>query len=70
MHDRGLIAAVARGTRVFYRFGTKTPELEEMVRRLLQLYKERPVTMIKMVYERARNPLQALADVFRNRKAD
>jgi hypothetical protein len=44
--------------------------LQELVDRLLQLYRERPVTMIKMVYERAKDPLRKFADAFRLRKEE
>jgi hypothetical protein len=35
---------------------------------VLQLYRERPVSMIKLVYARARDPLRNFADAFRLRK--
>jgi hypothetical protein len=68
MQSRGLLATTARGAGFCCRYGVAAPELETMVERLLQMYKERPVTMIKMVYERARDPLRAFADAFRIRK--
>lgn len=70
MHARGLLEMTARGEGVSCRYGASTPEQEDMIRRLLQLYKERPVTMIKMVYEQARDRLRAFADSFRTRKGD
>lgn len=70
MHARGLLEMSARGGGLSCRYGAGTPELEDMIRRLLQLYKERPVTMIKMVYEQARDRLRAFADSFRIRKED
>ena len=68
MQARGLLAITTRGTGLSCRHGARSPELEDMVGRLLQLYRERPVTMIKMVYERAMDPLRAFADAFRIRK--
>ena len=59
-----------RGAGRFVPLRAGTPDLEEMLGRLLQMYKERPVTMIKMVYERAEDPLRAFADSFRIRKED
>ena len=59
-----------RGAGLSCRYGVNTPALENMVGRLLQMYKERPVTMIKMVYEQAKDPLRAFADAFRIRKED
>jgi len=70
MQARGLITTATRAAGLTYRFGASTPELESMVNRLLQVYKERPVTMIKLVYERAKDPLRAFADAFRLRKED
>jgi hypothetical protein len=68
MHARGLLTMATREAGVSCRYGAGTPELETMVDRLLQVYKERPVTMIKMVYERAKDPLWAFAEAFRIRK--
>jgi predicted ArsR family transcriptional regulator len=70
MHARGLLMTTTRGAGLSCRFGVSTPELEDLVSRVLQTYKERPVTMIKMVYERAKDPLRAFADAFRIRKED
>ena len=67
LHARGLLTIAARRG-LSCRYGVRTPELESMVGRLLQMYRERPVTMIKMVYERAKDPLRAFADAFRIRK--
>lgn len=69
MHARGLIEKVAgQAAGLSCRYGPRTPELENMVARLLQIYRERPVSMIKLVYERAKDPLRAFADAFRIRK--
>jgi hypothetical protein len=68
MSARGLLTTESRDSSLVCRHGACTAELETMVGRLLQLYKERPVTLIKMVYDRARDPLQAFADAFRLRK--
>jgi len=70
MHARGLLVMTASESGLSCRFGLNTAELEIMVLRLLQMYKERPVTMIKMVYARAQDPLRAFADAFRIRKQD
>jgi DNA-binding MarR family transcriptional regulator len=68
LDSRGLLVSAKRGADLFCRYGPRTPELEEKLGRLLQLYKERPVTMIRMVYARAKEALQTLADAFRLRK--
>jgi hypothetical protein len=70
MHARGLLVMTINEAGFSCRFGLRTPEMDAMVTRLLQVYKERPVTMIKMVYDRARNPLREFADAFRLRKGD
>ena len=68
MQGRGLLATKTRGTDLFCRYGAATPELAQKVSRLLQVYRERPVTMIKYLYARAKDPLKALADAFRLKK--
>jgi hypothetical protein len=67
MRGRGLLAAEARGIDLVARHGP-APAVGELVGRLLQHYKERPVSMIKLVYERAKDPLRNFADAFRFRK--
>ncbi|HJT75788.1 MAG TPA: ArsR family transcriptional regulator [Gemmataceae bacterium] len=68
LHGRGLLALETRGTDVICRYGPKTPELEAGLSRLLQVYRERPVTMIKLVYARAKDVLRTFAEAFRIRK--
>jgi hypothetical protein len=70
LHGRGLLTAEQRGPDLVSRHGARTPELQTLVGRLLQLYRERPVTMIKLVYERAKDPLRRFADAFRLRKEE
>jgi hypothetical protein len=70
MHTRGLLTATAQREGPSYLHGASTPELEAMVCRLLKIYKERPVTMIRKVYEQARDPHRSFADAFRIRKED
>jgi hypothetical protein len=69
MRGRGLLATEARGPDVVARHGP-APAVAELVGRLLQLYKERPVSMIKLVYDRAKDPLRNFADAFRLRKEE
>ncbi len=68
LHARGLLALETRGDLLLARRGARTPGLEAQVDRLLQLYRERPVTMIKLVYARANERLRAFADAFKIRK--
>ena len=68
LHGRGLLAAEKRGADWVGRYGPQTPELADQVGRLLQLYRERPVTMIKMIYARAKDSLAVFSDAFRFRQ--
>lgn len=68
LHARELVVLTMRGTDLFCRYGPGTPELEDKVNQLLQVYHERPVTMIKLVYARAREVLKTFADAFRFKK--
>jgi hypothetical protein len=68
MRARGLLAAETRGAGVVGRYGPATPELAGLIGRVLQNYRERPVSMIKLVYARAKDPLRNFADAFRLRK--
>jgi hypothetical protein len=68
LHARGLLTCETRGGECLYRHGPHTLELEDLVRRLLQLYRERPVTVIRLVYARADAGLRAFAEAFRIRK--
>jgi hypothetical protein len=70
LQGRGLLTVVTRDTESITRYGARTPDLQDLVGRLLQFYRERPVTMIKMVYERAKDPLRTFADAFRLRKEE
>lgn len=51
MHARGLLAAERRGADWSARHGPHTAELTEQVNLLLQLYRERPVSMIRLIYD-------------------
>jgi DNA-binding IclR family transcriptional regulator len=67
LERRGLLSA-SRGPETCYRYGPHTPELQDGLKRLLRLYNERPVTMIRMVSARAQIALKDFADAFRLRK--
>jgi hypothetical protein len=71
LQSRGLLACErGGGAGLVCRHGPRTAELQVQVGRLLQLYRERPVTLIKFVYERAKDPLRKFADAFRLRKEE
>ncbi len=68
LESRGLLTVV-RGPSLFYRYGPHTPDLEEKMSCLLDLYNHRPVTMIRVVAARAKqSALKTFADAFRLRK--
>lgn len=68
LRARGLLASETRGAEVVWRHAPQGPEAERLVGLLLQMYKQRPVSMIKLVYARAKDPVRAFADAFRLRK--
>lgn len=70
LHSRGLLTSEKRGAETFGRYGPQSPELEAIVAKLLQQYRERPVSMIKLVYARAKDTLRSFSDAFRIRKGE
>ncbi|HWG44527.1 MAG TPA: hypothetical protein VN688_17240 [Gemmataceae bacterium] len=68
LQGRGLLVVMTRGTDLFCRYGAGTPELENRMKQLLQVYRERPVTMINLVYARAKETLKTFAEAFRLKK--
>lgn len=70
LQARGLLVSIPRDQETLWKYSPRTPELEAGVRRLLQCYQERPVTMIRMVYARTDEVLKTFANAFRIRKED
>lgn len=68
LNSRGLLAVRKSGSDLFCHYGPHSPELAQRTAQLLQVYRERPVTMIKLVYATARDPLKTFADAFRLKK--
>ena len=66
---RGLVIASSKDGEAA-RHGTATPELGGRLAAVLAAYRERPVTMIKLVYARANERLRAFSDAFRLRKKE
>jgi hypothetical protein len=64
---RGLLHADPRGAGWVCRYGPRDPERDAVLRKAMQLYRERPVSMIKLVAARATDPLRTFADAFRVR---
>ena len=65
LHERGLLRQESSDD--CYRYAPCTEELSTMVHKLAALDRERPVTLIRMIYSRPTEP-QAFADAFRIRK--
>jgi DNA-binding IclR family transcriptional regulator len=68
LQERGLLRCGRDGERIYYQYGPQSAELEEKVRQMLELYRQRPVTMIRMVYEQPATSLRNFANSFRFRK--
>ena len=67
LQARGLLSTTPHEGQVAARHGPRA-ELAEPLAHLLKLYRERPVSMIKLVYARINERLKAFADAFRLRK--
>ena len=63
----GLLAG--DGDPMRYHFSPKSPELARLTWELSELDRERPVTLIKMIYERTTD-IQAFAAAFKLKKED
>jgi DNA-binding transcriptional ArsR family regulator len=68
LYARGLVTTAGEAPDLRWRHGARSPDLQKMLDRLLHLYRERPVTMIRMAYARADKTLVAFAEAFRLRK--
>lgn len=66
LRGRGFLAA--EGTPARYRYRPAPPELARQVDLLADVYRERRVTVITLIYSRPADPAQAFADAFRLRK--
>ena len=53
-----------------YRYSPRTPEMRRAVSSLEEMYRTKPVTLIKAIYERPASAVQSFADAFRFRKVD
>ncbi|HET6422814.1 MAG TPA: hypothetical protein VFG20_03970 [Planctomycetaceae bacterium] len=68
LEARGLLRSARRDGAVYGRLSPHTPELDGQLSRLLDYYRQRPVTIIRMVHERKQNALQDFSDAFKLRK--
>jgi hypothetical protein len=67
LEGRGL-AASQKPPRQAYSFATTSVQEEGAVRQLVELYRERPVTIIGLIYSRPNEKIRTLADAFRIRQ--
>jgi hypothetical protein len=67
LESRGLLTIVSAQP-LICKHGPRTPELDAQVQQLVKTYLERPVTLIKMVYEKPKDQLRTFADAFRLKK--
>jgi DNA-binding MarR family transcriptional regulator len=68
LEQRGLLKTQVLESHLHCKYAPRTPEIGQLLERLLQFYKERPVTLIRLVYARANDKLKAFAESFRLRK--
>jgi len=68
LEQRGLIKTQIQEPHTLCSYGPSSADKEQMLQRLLQCYKERPVTLIKLVYDRVDKRLKAFADAFKLRQ--
>ena len=53
-----------------YRYSPRTAEMRSAVSSLEEMYRTKPVTLIKAIYERPASAVQSFADAFRIRKLE
>lgn len=68
LEQRGLLVTRTLEADLFCRYGPRTSELQDGMDHLLRIYRERPVTMINLVYAKVRRMPQTFVDVFRSKK--
>ena len=64
---RGLVAVVGKAPAT-YRNGPRTAELEESIRRTIETYAKRRVSVVSFIYSRPSNAIRSFAEAFRVRK--
>lgn len=61
----GLAAELSDGT---YRYAAREPTLDATAEAVIRLYNERPVTLVRLLYERPPTAINTFADAFKLRK--
>lgn len=64
-HAQGLVALRDAES---YQYSPASPELDEAVRALTQVYNARPVTLVRMIYAPKDEKIRSFADAFRLKK--
>jgi hypothetical protein len=67
LEARGLLTITAAQP-LACKYGPRSEELDGLLQQLMKTYLERPVTLIKMVYEKPADQLRSFADAFRLKK--
>lgn len=67
LQGRGLLIA-SEEPEIRYQYQPGSPELEDMVNRLAELYRDRRVSVITVLYSEPVNKVQTFADAFKLRK--
>lgn len=70
MNECGLLRCRTKDSTIFCAYGPHSTELEVNVRRLLDFYRQFPVSMIRLVYKRPTTSLSDFADAFRIRNKE
>ena len=66
----GFASRAASAGGATYRFSPRTAEMRRAVISLEEMYRTKPVTLIKAIYERPTSAIQSFADAFRIRKPE
>jgi len=70
MNEWGLLRCRTKDSTILCAYGPHSTELEVNVRRLLDFYRQFPVTMIRLVYKSRTSALGDFADAFRIRNKE
>lgn len=65
LEDAGLAAKLTDST---YRYAAREPNLDRTADSVVKLYNERPVTLVRLLYERPPTAVNTFADAFKLRK--
>ena len=66
----GFVSSTPSAGRDCYKYSPRTEEMRNAVTSLDEMYRTKPVTLIKAIYERPVSAVQSFADAFRFRKTE